>query len=75
MDSYQIERLRVIADVLGKATEQADKAAVEHVKSVQPDVRWPRSHDSYYPTALGYMEGIVNVIKIELDVMLKNVGR
>ena len=75
MDSYQIERLRVIADVLGKATEQADKAAVEQVKSVQPDVRWPRSHDSYYPTALGYMEGIVNVIKIELDVMLKNVGR
>jgi hypothetical protein len=75
MDSYQIERLRIIADVLGKATEQADKAAVEQVKSVQPDVKWPRSHDSYYPTALGYMEGIVNVIKIELDVMLKNVGR
>jgi hypothetical protein len=75
MDSYQIERLRIIADVLGKATEQADKAAVEQVKSVQPDVKWPRSHDSYYPTALGYMEGIINVIKIELDVMLQNVGR
>ena len=75
MDSYQIERLRIIADVLGKATEQADKAAVEQVKSVQPDVKWPRSHDSYYPTALGYMEGIVNVIKIELDVILKNVDR
>jgi hypothetical protein len=75
MDSYQIERLKVIADVLGKAAEQADKAAVEQVKSVQPDVKWPRSHDSYYPTALGYMEGIINVIKIELDVMLQNVGR
>jgi hypothetical protein len=75
MDSYQIERLKVITNVLSQAAEQADKVAVEHVKSVQPDVKWPRSHDSYYPTALGYMEGIVNVIKIELDVMLKNVDR
>jgi hypothetical protein len=35
MDTYQIERLRVIADVLGKAAEQADKAAVEHILEKQ----------------------------------------
>ena len=75
MDTYQIERLKIITNVLSQAAEQADKAAVEQVKSIQPDVKWPRSHDSYYPTALGYMEGIINVIKIELDVMLQNVGR
>ena len=75
MDSYQIERLKVIADVLGQAAKCAEKVAEEQARSTDPDTKYPRAHGSYYPTALGYMEGIVNTIKIELDVMLKNVGR